>query len=85
MEPVKHAVAKALVAAGSVRGATVIGQPGGWAIVLRVGIGERVIAAKRGGVRMFATLDAAQRLLRELGIVRFEVDATHHAPECIGA
>jgi hypothetical protein len=85
VETVKHAVAKALVAAGSVRGATVIGQPGGWAIVLRVGIGERVLAAKRGGVRMFATLDAAARLLRELGIVRFEVDATHHAPECIGA
>lgn len=80
METIKMAVARALVAAGSVRGASVIGQPGGWAVVLRVGVAERVIEARSGHVRLFATLDAAARLLRELGIVRFDVDGANHAP-----
>lgn len=80
METVKMAVARALVAAGSVRAASVVGQPGGWAVVLRVGVAERVLEARSGQVRLFVTLDAAARLLRELGIVRFDVDAANYSP-----
>lgn len=77
MQTVKIATARALVAAGAVRAASLIGQPGGWAIVLRVGVVEQVIEAKRGGVRLLRTLDAGARVLDELGIRRFDVDASN--------
>lgn len=79
MQTVKIATARALVAAGAVRAASLIGQPGGWAIVLRVGVVEQVIEAKRGGVRLLRTLDAAARVLDELGLRRFDVDASNFA------
>lgn len=73
---VKLATARELVQAGSVRRATLLGQRGGYAIVLRVGTAERVLATKSAVPRLFAQLDRAARLLRdELGIARFEVDA----------
>lgn len=77
MQPVQIATARALVAAGAVRAASLIGQPGGWAIVLRVGVSEQVIEAKRGGVRLLRSLDAAARVLDELGLRRFDVDGTN--------
>lgn len=77
MQTVQIATARALVAAGAVRAASLIGQPGGWAIVLRVGVTEQVIEAKRGGVRLLRSLDAAARVLDELGLRRFEVDASN--------
>lgn len=77
MQTVQIATARALVAAGAVRAASLIGQPGGWAIVLRVGVSEQVIEAKRGGVRLLRSLDAAARVLDELGLRRFDVDGTN--------
>lgn len=77
MQTVQIATARALVAAGAVRAASLIGQPGGWAIVLRVGVSEQVIESKRGGVRLLRSLDAAARVLDELGLRRFEVDASN--------
>lgn len=78
---VKLATARELVQAGSVRHAALLGQRGGYAIVLRVGLADRVLATKLGAPRLFAQLDRAARLLRdELGIARFEVDAVGYAP-----
>ena len=77
MQPVQIATARALVAAGAVRAASLIGQPGGWAIVLRVGVSEQFIESKRGGVRLLRSLDAAARVLDELGVRRIEVDASN--------
>ncbi|MDZ4116952.1 MAG: hypothetical protein U1C54_13185, partial [Xanthomonadaceae bacterium] len=58
-----------------------LGQHGGYAIVLRVGMSDRVLATKSGAPRLFAQLDRAARLLRdELGIARFAVDAANYAP-----
>lgn len=69
------------VDAGSLRRATILGQKGGWGVVLHVGMTEFVLAAQKSRQpRLFATTDGAIKTLRELGIGRFEVDAAQHQP-----
>lgn len=70
---VKLAALRDLVDAGSVRVADVVGQKGGWALLVRLGMAERVLAAKDGTPRVFGTLEAAARLLRELKLTDFTV------------
>ena len=50
---IDHVTLSALVEAGAVRGANVVGQPGGWGIVIQYGMTERALAAKRGSIRIF--------------------------------
>lgn len=82
---VKLSTARELVEAGSVRQASIIGQAGGYAVLLRVGMQERALATKGGAPRLFAGLDAAARVLRDtLGVARFEVDASgYHAADVL--
>jgi hypothetical protein len=78
---VRIGTARELVEAGSLRQAAIVGQAGGYAVLLRVGAQERALATKNGEPRLFAGIDAAARLLRDqLGVARFEVDATHFSP-----
>lgn len=78
---VKLATARALAAAGALQGATVRGQVGGYAVALRIGQGEQVLATKVGMPRLFSQLNRAALLLRnELGLSKFEVDVTHYSP-----
>ena len=70
---VKLASLRDLVDSGSVRVAEVIGQKGGWALLVKLGMVERVLAAKDGKPRVFGTLEAAARLLRELKLTDFTV------------
>lgn len=80
-ETVKMATARELVAAGAVRHATLLGQRGGYAILLRVGMKDQLLATKEGAPRVFAQMHRAAALLRdELGVARFDVDATNYAP-----
>ena len=77
---VKLSTARELVEAGSVRAASIIGQPGGYAVLLRVGMQERALSTKAGAPRLFTGLDAAARVLRDsLGLARFEVDASGYS------
>lgn len=80
MQQIELAAARQLVEAGAIRRAEVLGQPGGWAIVLHAGTAELVIRAQRGHVRLWPRLDLAAAALRDLGIVQFTVDARNHAP-----
>lgn len=75
--------AKSLVDAKAIHGATVLGQPGGWAVLVRYGGLERAIAAQRSGsLRLWRHLDTAAAFVRqELGLSRFEVDAIGHDPD----
>lgn len=74
---------QSLVEAHAVRGATVIGQKGGWAVLVRYGILERAIAAQRARKpRLWRNLATAAAFVRdELGVVRFEVDAQAYEPD----
>ena len=76
---------KSLVETRTLHSATILGQPGGWSVVVRYGALERAVAAQRAQrARLWRNLDTAVRYVRdELGLPRFEVDSHGHAPEAI--
>ena len=69
---------KSLVAAKALRCATVIGQVGGWAVLVQFGAQERVVAAQRSQrMRLWRNLNTAAAFVRdELQMPRFAVDST---------
>ena len=73
---------QSLVEAQAIWGATVLGQPGGWAVLVRYGGLERAVAAQRARKpRLWRNLATAAAFVRgELGVARFEVDAQAHEP-----
>ena len=77
---IDHATLARLVEAGAVRGASVIGQPAGWGVVVKYGKTERPLAARRGQVRMFRRLETVVHYLKEIGIAHFDVDAVNYEP-----
>lgn len=80
-ETIDHTSLSHLVEAGAVRAAQVIGQAGGWAIVIKYGMNERPLAAQRSGqVRLFKKLETLVSYLKDLGINRFDVDAGQYDP-----
>lgn len=70
-----------LVQAGAIRGATVVGQPGGWGLVVKFGMSEKALAAKRGAVRTWRKLETLVLFLKGIGIVQFATDASNYSPE----
>jgi hypothetical protein len=71
---------RSLVEAQAIRAATILGQPGGWAVLVRYGTAERAIAAQRSRhMRLWRNIATAVAFVRdELGLPRFEVDASAH-------
>jgi hypothetical protein len=65
---------------GSLRSAAIVGQKGGFVVEVRSGMADRILAAKTGVPRLFATLDTAAGIMRELGIVNFNVDLSGFEP-----
>lgn len=82
-ETIDHNTLARLVEAGAVRGANIIGQKGGWGLVIQYGMTERALAAKRGAVRIFKKLETLVSYLKDMGIAKFQVDATLYDPEVI--
>ena len=70
-----------LIAAGAISRVTFKATPGGFVLCARVGLGEEVLEAQRGGARLFRTLDTAARFIYELGLGLFEVDLTKFSSE----
>src|SRR5690242_4972758 len=66
---------RTLVETGQLREVEVRAQPGGYIVLVKAGMLERVLKAQRSGARVFAKVDSAVRYLRELGIGRMTVDA----------
>lgn len=74
------AMAKRMVEASAIRGASIIGQPGGWSVILKLGMHEKPLGAQRSDKpRVWRSLDrCVDYLKKELHIARFELlDATH--------
>lgn len=84
-ETIDHTTLTHLVEAGAVRGADVIGQPGGWAVVIKYGMTERVLAARRGAVRSFKKFDTLVGYLKGIGIVEYRVNAANFDPTMLKA
>ena len=75
------ATVKRLVEARAIRGAAIIGRPGGWSVLLKYGMEERPLGIQRADrPRLWRSLDTCVDYLKEeLHIVRIDlVDATQH-------
>jgi hypothetical protein len=79
-DTIDHATLAHLVEAGAVRGAEVIGQPGGWGVVVKYGMTERTLAVRRGQARIFRRFETVVAYLKDLGLSRYAVDASHYDP-----
>ncbi len=74
------AMAKRMVEASAIQGASIIGQPGGWSVVLKLGTQEKPLGVQRSDKpRIWRSLDrCVDYLKKELHLARFELlDATH--------
>ena len=71
---------KNLVIAHALNGAVVLGQPGGFAVLVKYGANERAVAAQRSRrMRIWRNLNTAAAYVRnELGLERFEIDMSEH-------
>ena len=74
--PIDHHTLSGLVRAHAVRAARVIGQPGGWGVIVKHGSAERPLAATRSKeTRVFKRFETLVNYLKKIGISRFDVDA----------
>ena len=81
------AMAKRLVEAAAILGAAVIGRPGGWSVMLKLGSVERPLGTQRTDKpRLWRSLDRCIDYLKnELGIARVDLlDATNFDPVAVG-
>jgi len=74
---------RSMVEAQAILGATILGQPGGWAVLVRFGAAERAVAAQRAHTpRLWRNLNSAAAYVRDdLGVARFDVDTQNHQPD----
>lgn len=83
-DTIDHSTLSRLVEAGAVRGAHVIGQAGGWGVLIKYGMVERPLAAMRSReIRKFKKLETLVAYLKGIGISRFDVDAADYDPETV--
>jgi len=74
---IDHTTLEHLVEAGAICGADVIGHPGGWGVVVKCGVTERALAARRGAVRSFRKFETLVRYLKDVGISQYNVNAAN--------
>jgi hypothetical protein len=80
------AMAKRLVEAAAIRGASIIGQPGGWCVMLKLGMLEKPLGTQRiDKPRLWRSLDRCiEYVTSELHLYRFDLlDATHYSHESV--
>lgn len=79
---INHATLAHLAEAGSLLGTRAVGQAGGWALIVRYGAGERVLASQRSGrARVFKRMETVVSYLKVVGISSFEVETAGYSPE----
>lgn len=81
------AEARDMMLAKAIRGAAIIGAPGGWSVLLMLGKTEKTLGTQRTNKpRQWISLDRCVKYLKqELGVARFDLlDATRHRPVPVG-
>ena len=77
-ETIDHVTLSRLVEAGAVRGAHIVGQPGGWAVMVKYGTHKRPLAAQRSRqMRLFRRFETLVSYLKDVGLSRYDVDAAN--------
>jgi hypothetical protein len=69
-----------LITAKSVHSITAVGRDGGFAVSVRFGTAQQILASDRHDVRLFPNLTTLAAFLARLGAQRFEVDVTGYRP-----
>lgn len=83
-ETIDHNTLSRLVEAKAVRGAHVIGEAGGWGVMIKYGMLERALAATRSKkIRKFKKLETLVSYLKEVGIDHFDIDASQYDPATV--
>jgi hypothetical protein len=77
---IREPVLRELVQVSDTLRASVVGKGNGFAVLVRLGAGEKTLVTSRGLVRLFASLDTAGSFIRNVGISRFEVDMSRYEP-----
>lgn len=73
--------ARHMAETGTIRGAAIVGQAGGWCVMLKMGMTEKPLGGVRSDKpRMWRSVDTLLKYLRkDLHIVKIDsIDATHH-------
>jgi len=84
IETIDHTTLARLVEAGAVRGAHIVGQSGGWTVLVKYGMHERPLAAQRSRqVRLFRKFETLVGYLKGIGLARFDVDTSDFDPATI--
>jgi len=78
---IDHNTLTNLVDVGAVRGAQVVGQKGGWSVVVRCGMEDRPLAVERGSIRLFKRFETLVGYLMDIGIPKFDVNASGYHPD----
>lgn len=79
-ETIDHTMLQQLADSGSIRAAQVVGQAGGWSLVVSYGTAERALAAQRSRkIRVFRRFETLVGYLKDMGIEQFSVDAASFA------
>lgn len=78
-ETIDHGTLSRLVEAGAVRGAHIVGQSGGWSVLVKYGLTELPLAAQRSRqIRLFRKFETLVSYLKDIGIARFDVDTANY-------
>jgi hypothetical protein len=80
-QTINHNTLAYLVEAGVITSTDIVGQPGGWEVVIKYGMTERALSAKRGAVRVFKRFETLVSYLKCLGITEYRVNATNYDQE----
>lgn len=81
-QTIDHTTLSRLAEAGAVRSAHIVGQVGGWGVLVKYGMTERVLAAQRSrNVRLFRNFETLVAYLKSIGIAKFEVDAVNYVKD----
>ncbi|MES2017881.1 MAG: hypothetical protein V4484_15435 [Pseudomonadota bacterium] len=81
IETIDHMTLTQLAEAGVVSSAHVVGQAGGWGLLVKYGTTERALAAQRSRqVRIFRKFETLVEYLKGVGIACFDVDAANYDP-----
>ena len=76
------AMARRIVEASAIRGVSIIGVPGGWSVMLKLGLSEKALGSQRSDTpRLWRSLDTCMAYLRkDLHIARVDLlDASNHS------
>jgi hypothetical protein len=78
-QTIDHTTLSKLAEAGALHSAQIVGQAGGWGVLVKYGMTECVLAAQRSQkVRIFRKFETLVTYLKGIGIARFEVDAVNY-------